>query len=120
MNQELQALILAYEAVSASRDVEAEGALQAFEAKLDLVMNRQPDSPGIFSAQEHHQGASPMGAQAGTKTGGYSAKGIRLTSEARSSEHVVFHHSGSGLWVLRQSIGQHQYRRLSCGFHYVL
>ncbi|MGO8766835.1 MAG: hypothetical protein ACLQSR_17090 [Limisphaerales bacterium] len=42
MNEELEALILAYEAVSASRDVEAEQTLQIFEAKLDEAMNRHP------------------------------------------------------------------------------
>ena len=42
MNQELEALILAYEAMSASRDTEAEQALQNFEAQLDEVMNRHP------------------------------------------------------------------------------
>jgi hypothetical protein len=42
MNKELEALILAYEAVSASRDMEAERALQVFEARLDEVMNRNP------------------------------------------------------------------------------
>jgi hypothetical protein len=42
MNQELETLILAYEVVSASRDTEAEQALQIFEARLDEVMNRNP------------------------------------------------------------------------------
>ena len=42
MNKELEALILDYEAVSASRDTEAEQALQIFEAQLDEVMNRHP------------------------------------------------------------------------------
>jgi len=42
MNQELEALILAYEAFSASRDAEAEHALQIFEAQLDDVMSRNP------------------------------------------------------------------------------
>jgi len=40
MNRELEALILAYEAVSATRDTDAEQALQIFEAQLDEVMNR--------------------------------------------------------------------------------
>lgn len=42
MNKELEALILAYEAVSAARDMAAEQALQNFEARLDEVMNRHP------------------------------------------------------------------------------
>lgn len=42
MNQELEALILAYEAVSASRDTEAEQALQVFESQLDEVLHRHP------------------------------------------------------------------------------
>ena len=42
MNKELEALILAYEAASDSRDVEADRALLIFEAQLDEVMNRHP------------------------------------------------------------------------------
>lgn len=42
MNKELEALILAYEAVSASRDLAGEQALQVFEARLDEVMSRNP------------------------------------------------------------------------------
>lgn len=42
MNKELEALVLAYEAVSASRDTQAEAALEAFEALLDTVLNRHP------------------------------------------------------------------------------
>lgn len=42
MNKELETLILAYEAVSASRDLEAEQALQNFEAQLDEVLRRNP------------------------------------------------------------------------------
>jgi hypothetical protein len=42
MNKELEALILAYESVSASRDTEAEQALHIFETQLDEVMNRHP------------------------------------------------------------------------------
>lgn len=42
MNRELEALILAYEAVSAARDTEAEQSLQVFEALLDSVLNRYP------------------------------------------------------------------------------
>lgn len=42
MNREMEALILAYEAVSALRDTEAEQALQIFETQLDEVMNRHP------------------------------------------------------------------------------
>ena len=42
MNKELESLILAYEAVSASRDTEAEQAMQIFEAQLDEVKNRHP------------------------------------------------------------------------------
>jgi hypothetical protein len=42
MNKELEALSLAYEAVSASRDTEAEQAMQVFEAQLDQVVSRYP------------------------------------------------------------------------------
>ena len=42
MNPELEALILAYEKVSASKDKEAENCLLAFESLLDRVMERQP------------------------------------------------------------------------------
>ena len=42
MNRDLEALILAYEAVSAARDLQAEQALQNFEAKLDAVMKEHP------------------------------------------------------------------------------
>lgn len=42
MNKELETLILAYEAVSALRDTEAEQALQVFEAQLDELMSRYP------------------------------------------------------------------------------
>jgi hypothetical protein len=43
MNRELEALILAYERVSASKDKEAELYLLAFESLLDSVMERQPN-----------------------------------------------------------------------------
>ena len=43
MNRELEALILAYEKVSASKDKEAENCLLAFESRLDRVMERQPN-----------------------------------------------------------------------------
>ena len=42
MNQELEKLILEYEAVSASRDMVAEQASQIFEAHLDEVLSRHP------------------------------------------------------------------------------
>lgn len=42
MNEELEALIRAYEAVSALRDREAEQALEVFESRLDAVMERCP------------------------------------------------------------------------------
>jgi hypothetical protein len=42
MNRELEALILAYEAVSAGRDEEAKKALELFEAKLDQILNLHP------------------------------------------------------------------------------
>ncbi len=42
MNPELEALIFAYEKVSASKDKEAEHYLLAFESLLDKVMERQP------------------------------------------------------------------------------
>ncbi len=38
MNRELESLILAYEAVSAARDTEAEHCLAVFEALLDDVL----------------------------------------------------------------------------------
>jgi ribosomal protein S6 len=43
MNRELEALILVYEKVSASKDKEAEQYLLAFESLLDSVMERQPN-----------------------------------------------------------------------------
>ena len=43
MNRELESLILAYEMVSASKDIEAGEALVAFESLLDRVMDRQPN-----------------------------------------------------------------------------
>jgi ribosomal protein S6 len=43
MNRELEALILAYEKLSASKDKEAEHCLLAFESLLDRVMERQPN-----------------------------------------------------------------------------
>ncbi len=43
MNRELEALILAYEKVSSSKDKEAEEGLLAFESLLDRVMERQPN-----------------------------------------------------------------------------
>jgi ribosomal protein S6 len=43
MNRELEAIILAYEKASASRDKEAEHYLLAFESLLDSVMERQPN-----------------------------------------------------------------------------
>ena len=42
MNRELEELILAYEAVSASRDKEAEHFLGIFEAQLDDLLKRHP------------------------------------------------------------------------------
>ncbi len=42
MNPELEALVLAYEAVSASRDKEAQRCMERFEALLDGVMQRCP------------------------------------------------------------------------------
>jgi ribosomal 50S subunit-associated protein YjgA (DUF615 family) len=42
MNKELEALILSYEHVSASRDIDAEHALQGFDALLDELMNQHP------------------------------------------------------------------------------
>ncbi len=43
MNRELEALIVAYERASASKDKEAEYYLLAFESLLDNVMERQPN-----------------------------------------------------------------------------
>jgi hypothetical protein len=43
MNPELEAIILAYEKVSASKDKEAEQCLLAFESLLDSVMERRPN-----------------------------------------------------------------------------
>lgn len=45
MNKDLEALILAYEAVSASRDKEAERAMEAFESLLDDLLTRHPGLP---------------------------------------------------------------------------
>ncbi len=42
MNRELEELILAYEAVSASRDEEARQHMDDFESLLDPVLDRQP------------------------------------------------------------------------------
>jgi hypothetical protein len=42
MNLELEALILAYEAVSASRDKEAERWMEVFESRIDAVLERFP------------------------------------------------------------------------------
>jgi hypothetical protein len=44
MNEELEALILAYEAVSALRDREAEQTLEIFEGRLDAVMEYRATS----------------------------------------------------------------------------
>ena len=45
MNRELEALILAYEAVSAARDTEAEQRIEFFESLLDEVLNGHPGTP---------------------------------------------------------------------------
>jgi hypothetical protein len=42
MNRELESLILAYEAVSAARDTEAEQCIAAFETLLDGVLHEHP------------------------------------------------------------------------------
>lgn len=42
MNRELEALILAYEAVSAARDMEVERRIAAFETLLDDTLRRHP------------------------------------------------------------------------------
>jgi hypothetical protein len=42
MNKELEKLILAYEVALASRDLEAERALQIFETHLDEALNQHP------------------------------------------------------------------------------
>lgn len=42
MNKELENLILAYEAVSASRDIGAQQALQNFEELIDETLNQHP------------------------------------------------------------------------------
>jgi hypothetical protein len=42
MNRELETLILAYEKVSASRDIEAAQALQNFEELIDETLNHHP------------------------------------------------------------------------------
>jgi hypothetical protein len=51
MNRELELLILAFEAVSASRDEEAKKALQVFETKLDEILNSIPVCPGTYFAR---------------------------------------------------------------------
>ena len=49
MNRELEALILAFEAVSASRDKEAERCMEAFESLLDAMLDKHPGvSRGIL------------------------------------------------------------------------
>jgi hypothetical protein len=48
MNRELEGLILAYEAVSASRDKEAERNMEIFEAKLDSVLARYRGDRGLL------------------------------------------------------------------------
>ena len=45
MNPELEALILAYEEVSAARGEDAERSMEIFECRLDAVLNRLP--PGV-------------------------------------------------------------------------
>jgi len=45
MNKELEQLVLEYEAVSASRDMEAEQALKKFEAHIDIVSSQHPNIP---------------------------------------------------------------------------
>jgi ribosomal 50S subunit-associated protein YjgA (DUF615 family) len=42
MNRELEALILAYERVSALRDEEAKRALEVFDGMVDEIMNAHP------------------------------------------------------------------------------
>jgi len=42
MNPELEALILAFEAASASRDLEAERRMETFESLLDEVLAKHP------------------------------------------------------------------------------
>jgi hypothetical protein len=42
MNRELELLILAYETVSSSRDIEAEQAMQNFEELIDEALNHHP------------------------------------------------------------------------------
>lgn len=42
MNQELERLILAYEKVSASRDIEAAQAMQKFEHLIDEALSERP------------------------------------------------------------------------------
>ena len=42
MNRELEELILAFETVSASRDKEAERALEVFEARVDEILKNHP------------------------------------------------------------------------------
>ena len=42
MNRELEALVLAYEAVSASRDRGAEQFMQVFDSLVDEVLSRHP------------------------------------------------------------------------------
>jgi hypothetical protein len=43
MNRELETLILAYEKVSASRDIEAAQAMQNFEELIDEALNHHPE-----------------------------------------------------------------------------
>ena len=48
MNPELEALILAYEVVSASRDKEAERRMEVFESLLDSVLEKKPVSRDLL------------------------------------------------------------------------
>jgi hypothetical protein len=85
MNPELEALILAYEKVSASKDREAEQCLLAFESRLDRVMERQPSlSRDILRKsiiKEHHQSASQVGFETGWQTAGNSPESLRRIPE---------------------------------------
>jgi hypothetical protein len=68
MNRELEALILAYEAVSESRDKEAERRNQNFEALLDKVLEGQPGLSRDTLRLVIIPGTSQMGAEASEQT----------------------------------------------------
>ena len=79
MNRELESLILAYEAVSAARDAEAERCIGVFNSLLDDMLDGHPGVSRETLRKSIHQGASPMGVETGSETTDPSAKGVSGT-----------------------------------------